>query len=920
MINLAERIAARKSGAVEKPRKIKDPSKVTVGRVLKYALLPGFGPRIRQIGQRIGGFAYFLAQIFNSCGLIPYGHPTLQAANIGYFGFSDVISTAASNLKMRRENADQIVMFGAVILSMVLLLANGLAMAAYIVLDFGTAFAADAPATVAAASGSMFVAPHQDTDLALALLFKAFGGEMFSAANAGPLQVNGGHTVFQQALYGMLGLYSKALMVVAVVIVLYYAFTVVGESAQTGQPFGKRFNSFWAPIRLVVGLGLLVPIAGGLNAAQYLTLYAAKLGSGFASYAWSGFVEKLAHPDDIIASPEPERVTRLVYNVLQNEICAAISQKYGGEGYSMLSPNYVASGPIVDRQLATTAARQQSGYSEFKWGPNAECGSIIVQKSVYAQNPENKFSLAPSYDFSAAHNGYVAMVNKIHSDLEGPVTALVNNSSSLDNDPGTEVTQEDISRFSEALGGTISTAITNINKVYSDIDADFKPKMAPAIEKYAAYGWLGAGLFYNQIADLNGIYVDAMYGSFPKAGAAANPKVLSSDYKGEINGVMARITEYTSQTPNPEFAMYSTGGEKAKMNEALRFMIGMMALASPEEVVRTKLGGEYLEKAFRSSPANPMALLSTVGADFMQKAGDMFTQAMAFSVAQVVASGAAKFAEVAAGQEVEVLGTGGNAAALFAVGAAAATLVQGYMGILVGLHIMFGTTGLLLGFFLYYVIPLLPFIFFFFATLTWVLSIIEAMVGLPLWALAHIRIDGDGLSGQAASNGYMLIFGIMLRPFLILFAYLAGLMFFSVAVSTLQSMIWNVMAAHGDGITYIMAHVIIAALYVMLVFIICLLCSKQTDQMPDQVMRWFGSSVAAYNDGQQDPTETIKSATFAAGYVMNNAGGQIANQIGGMGTSISGAGGGAYGARKNAETRAMDRARGGAPGGSGGTS
>ena len=154
MLNLADKIAARKSeAATPKLKKVKDPSKITVGRVVKYAFSPGFGPRIKKIGARIGGFAYFLAQIFNSCGLIPNGHPTLQSANIGYFGFTDVISTAASNLKMRRENADQIIMFGAVILSMVLLIANGIAMAAYVILDFGTAFAQDTT-TATAASGS----------------------------------------------------------------------------------------------------------------------------------------------------------------------------------------------------------------------------------------------------------------------------------------------------------------------------------------------------------------------------------------------------------------------------------------------------------------------------------------------------------------------------------------------------------------------------------------------------------------------------------------------------------------------------------------------------------------------------------------------------------------------------------------------
>ena len=61
---------------------------------------------------------------------------------------------------------------------------------------------------------------------------------------------------------------------------------------------------------------------------------------------------------------------------------------------------------------------------------------------------------------------------------------------------------------------------------------------------------------------------------------------------------------------------------------------------------------------------------------------------------------------------------------------------------------------------LFYIIPFMPFIYFFFAVGTWVKAIFEAMVGVPLWALAHIRIDGQGLPGDAAMNGYYLLLEI----------------------------------------------------------------------------------------------------------------------------------------------------------------
>src|SRR5690606_10507402 len=97
------------------------------------------------------------------------------------------------------------------------------------------------------------------------------------------------HAAFQD----MLAFYSIGLCVIGVVIFLYYIVTIVVETAQTGTPFGRRFNHVWAPIRMVVALALLVPIAYGMNGAQLLTLNVAKWGSALATNGWTHFVEVL---------------------------------------------------------------------------------------------------------------------------------------------------------------------------------------------------------------------------------------------------------------------------------------------------------------------------------------------------------------------------------------------------------------------------------------------------------------------------------------------------------------------------------------------------------------------------------------------------------------------------------------------------
>ena len=75
-------------------------------------------------------------------------------------------------------------------------------------------------------------------------------------------------------LHQLFAVYSYGLLLIAVFITIYFMFVVVAETAQSGTAFGKRFNKVWAPIRIVVAFGLLVPIAFGMNSGQFIVLYA----------------------------------------------------------------------------------------------------------------------------------------------------------------------------------------------------------------------------------------------------------------------------------------------------------------------------------------------------------------------------------------------------------------------------------------------------------------------------------------------------------------------------------------------------------------------------------------------------------------------------------------------------------------------
>src|SRR5690606_26450293 len=77
---------------------------------------------------------------------------------------------------------------------------------------------------------------------------------------------------------------------------------------------------------------------------------------------------------------------------------------------------------------------------------------------------------------------------------------------------------------------------------------------------------------------------------------------------------------------------------------------------------------------------------------------------------------------------------------------------------------------------------------------------------VPLWALAFLRIDGEGLPGDAAMGGIYLIFEIFLRPIMIIFGLLASIVIFAAMVKVLNEVFYLVVhnvAGHDPNSTAI---------------------------------------------------------------------------------------------------------------------
>ena len=837
--------------------------------VFRYAFAPELLPRVKNLGKSWAPIAYGMALILRSARLLPRNHPYLNPVNVGRYGVISVLSTAANNLVVSRNNVDQLLIFVAVVLAILMIGIQAVVIALCVV------FSPDA--AHASSTSGMFSSPNPDADVVLTFLQQTIGLDGFFN-DSKPI----GFSV-ANALHQMLGFYSTALLIIATCIVVYYVITIVGESAQTGTPFGRRFNGLWAPVRLVLALGLLVPLGNGLNAAQYTVLTVAKSGSGFATQAWNKFSDALVSPNVTIPPVAPMGFTETAKAIFLYEVCAAAYnlQNPGAPGVTIskvvpkgVSPSLAGAGPT------TVASLDQVNFIAINWQAKTtgavnprnkvfSCGTLRIDYSLARQSSTGKAladAIIPAY--ASAVDRIADGVREIAKKYAAAVTPSSDNPAY--NATATLPDAATLNEIIKAAERQVATAVRNAHQQQGS--QLLQQALGTTGQELKAGGWGTAANFYMRLARANQASLEITRQTTPQPTTTDSASEASSvswaewrsswfdaqswsnwwngkeegysklgkqaEYiKAAVEKAREQITSAIPDSPEPvrDGAMAQVVNNSGLVANAIYYLFGARQLWNLADPVQQDI--------------HPMIKLSQLGSDILWRCAAFF--------------GA------------------GALASLFKITAGIGSLI-----------LILAFVGIGIGFILTYVLPLMPFMYFFFAIVEWVMGVVEGLVGAPLWALAHLRIDGEGMPGQAAMNGYIILFSILLRPIFILFSLLASYVVFNSGAYFLNLIFGDVIIGditkQGTDIG-LFGYVGYLIMYTVIVYNLGLVCFKMIDQIPAQVMRWIGQGNLHYADGKPDPIGSTTQVAAAAGALL---GPQLA---GGMARAAEGAGGKAFG-------------------------
>ncbi len=157
-------------------------------------------------------------------------------------------------------------------------------------------------------------------------------------------------------------------------------------------------------------------------------------------------------------------------------------------------------------------------------------------------------------------------------------------------------------------------------------------------------------------------------------------------------------------------------------------------------------------------------------------------------------------------------------------------------------------------------VPLIPYMLFTFGAISWFIAAIEAMVAAPIVALGIIQPEGQHEILGKAEPAVMLLMSVFLRPTLMVFGMIGGMLLSIVVIKMINAAFYNVIASISSNVGVLEGFLFIMA-YAGIVITALNKCFALIHVVPDQVLRWVQGPTGHGEEGHKEVKGTLDVGT-----------------------------------------------------------
>lgn len=586
-----------------------------------------------------------------------------------------------------------------------------------------------------------------------------------------------------------LAVFSSALTIIAVNIIAWITIQGIVQSAYTGKVLGEKFHQIWAPLRVVLGLGLIMPIAGGFSPIhETIKQIVLRPAINLADATWIAFVETVAKDGTPIVAASAGG-SGLVFDLAEHEICLAVARA-AGEPWGYSTPLPARTGDLHSGGLFSNPT--------VTWSYGRDCGALSYTM------PDDQPTFAETRRAAVA-----ALVTNLRAKA-ATYAATFQDGKSIPT-PEAAMTAVSQSMLPAGLAAEIRTAGAAYDKTISEaaakeaskVESDSRSKL---VEDARQKGWMNAGSYWRSLSQISELTI-ALATEKPERTAPRLDQLASFEWP-----VRNALDTLRYQISGEQLQASLTADDLAAAGDAssdfLTKILGPM----------TRDLGEWLSSS-DSSKTDPMGDIISGGHIMIAGAGT------------AIGGGAAVMVG-ASNWFAEAIGANG-----------AASWLLDWSKLAIGALWLIGAMRA-------YVLPMIPFLFVIIAAITWAAAILEAMIASLLWGLAFLKMDNGDFIGQGQRQGLMLLFNVALRPALAVLSLCGAYLLSAVSVSTLNAL-WPTAfyGQTGGHIAGLSGLIVSLALQTFILWTVCIKLFGLIANLPDRVGAWFDvPSTAHYGE------------------------------------------------------------------------
>lgn len=669
-------------------------------------------------------------------------------------------------------------------------------------------------------------------------------GEIF-----GKNLVPGGAETF--LLSDIFEIFNAVCLTVAIIIIIYTMIVGVLETAGQGKVLGEKWSATWLPIRIMLGIALLVPQAGsGYVLAQSIVMWMGLQGVGAADTIWNKTLDYFIEGGSIRAKETGSTQSNYSASYMNKQTVDStyLLEQAITENVTCMAANNASEDNV--KIYGKYEVYQSDDYYYLYFGnPDTydpetneggrECGYIIVPTGAVAQTePAPLDPIAQTYN-----DAFYAMARSLE-DLA--VFLAGENGTGVGGDNVLEWEKYFLNPIQYSSVSFIETLNAASHILYPDQDNTVPGR--EDLENLKKYGWILAGNYYMTLSsysdELKGIKLVISDSTIEEPEDAVKERYKNA-IQNAVNfwGDQNKPAEYTFWAWPEKYIIEGhgdvsgkTGTEPENLSQLDRkdlnqiknnlSQIGTMAYSGDGTTMDPVY---YLHEltGFTQSGEGKLADRDPIlrAAEYGGRLTAIATEMLAISMAAFLVLGIA--AGFSAGPCYTATPVGQMLATMFF--AITAPLIFGIVGFLY-------VQGALLA----VALPLIPFVIFFTAAIGWFIAMIEMVVVAPLAAVGLIFPEANQDIWGKAEPVYMMILNLFLRPPLIIIGFVAGMILTWVAIELLNAAFYFFIIDAAQIENHFFGYIVVTLAYIGILITIVEKTFSLTTELPNNVLKVLG--------------------------------------------------------------------------------